>query len=288
VRGILLVDKPEGETSFSSLGPLKRALGTRKIGHTGTLDRFASGLMIVLVGQYARLSQWFSGLDKTYRARIAFGKETDTLDPEGRIVAEGPLPSEDALREALPRFVGELAQRPPEFSAVHIQGRRAYQRKLSGEDFELPLRNITIRSIDFLGYRDGDLDLRVSCSKGTYIRSLARDIAASLGSRAHVKTLRRERVGPFCVEGALPPTSIDATSPRELLPAEASALGLKPSSLTDAGIDAVIKGRPLFPECFASTPIRGKELALYWGSKLVAVASLGNRGTSYACVLDDA
>jgi tRNA pseudouridine55 synthase len=175
--GIVFLKKSSGMTSFFALGYLKRALHTKRIGHAGTLDRFAEGLMIAAYGPYTRLMPLFVGLDKRYRALFEFGKETSTLDPEGDVTAEAPLPSEEEIRARASGFTGSMRQRPPAFSAVHIDGKRAYSRALKGESFEVPERGITIYSFDILDWTPPYLDVDIRCSKGTYIRSLARDFA---------------------------------------------------------------------------------------------------------------
>jgi tRNA pseudouridine55 synthase len=201
-EGIILLDKPPGQTSFQSLGFLKRCLGTRRIGHAGTLDKFAEGLLIVLAGRMTRLCPLAMSLDKEYAAVITFGRGTDTLDPEGEVTAEGPIPSREDLEAVLPEFLGTLSQVPPVYSAVHVNGRRASEAARRGETVTLTPRTVRIDRLDLTEYRPPDAHLRISCTKGTYIRSLARDIAARLGTCAHVSRLRRTRIGGFSVDDA--------------------------------------------------------------------------------------
>jgi tRNA pseudouridine55 synthase len=182
--GIILLDKEPGCTSFQALSGLKRKLGTRHIGHAGTLDKFAEGLLVVLVGPCTRLAPLLQGLDKEYVARIRFGIETDTLDPEGEPVAEAPVPELETIQSAFPKLTGEILQVPPAYSAVHVKGARASKLARKGLTPELTARTVRINRIDLLGYDPPDLMIRVSCSKGTYIRSLARDLALLCGSRA--------------------------------------------------------------------------------------------------------
>jgi len=132
--GIFLLDKARGMTSFQSLGQVKKNLGIKKVGHTGTLDKFAHGLMVIVSGRFTKLAPFFSGLDKVYEAEICFGKETTTLDPEGEIVAEADIPDFAIIKSELENFKGSIKQRPPRFSAIHIDGKRAYQRTLNGEE----------------------------------------------------------------------------------------------------------------------------------------------------------
>ena len=212
--GLVLLRKPAGLTSFSSLENLKRRLGTRKIGHTGTLDKFAEGLLVVLVGKYTRLASFLSDLDKRYQADIEFGKETDTLDPEGTVIQEAPIPSYEMILEKSRSFVGLVNQQPPEFSAVHIAGERASKRMRRGEFPVMPMRTVRIKSFTILNWSNPILTVDISCGKGTYIRSLARDLGQACESRAYVRKLLRTEVGPFSLDEAR--TSSDLES-NELL-----------------------------------------------------------------------
>lgn len=195
VKGFVLYRKQAGLTSFQSLGVIKKIYNTKKVGHTGTLDKFASGVMVVCLGSYTRFASFITDQDKTYRAVIQFGTQTDTLDPEGAVTATGHIPVYADVLETLPSFEGQQEQFPPKYSAVHIHGKRAYERIRDGETFQMPSRDITIHEIQPLAYQNGQLTVRIRCSKGTYIRSLARDIAASLGTVGYVAELEREKVG---------------------------------------------------------------------------------------------
>ena len=205
IDGVLPFAKYRGETSFRSLWRVKRALGTKKLGHTGTLDSFADGLLVVLSGSYTRLVPFITACDKEYIARVSFGVETDTLDPCGSILATGSIPSLRDLEDSLPRFIGSIMQSPPEYSAIHVDGARASDLARKGDPRVLPSRPVTIKKINIVDSAlstGGTCDLLIECSKGTYIRSLARDIARSLGSVAHLSALRRTRVGPFTLDEA--------------------------------------------------------------------------------------
>lgn len=197
---VLLSDKKAGETSFKSLGEIKRAYKGSKVGHAGTLDRFATGLMLVLTGEATRLNPLFSGMDKSYRATILFGSETDTLDPEGEVVATAPIPDENCVREVVASFVGRQEQTPPIYSAIHVDGKRAYREARKGKDIEMPSREITVHSAKLESYTDGRAVVSFCVSKGTYIRSLARDIGIRCSSRAHLDALDRFELGPYSRE----------------------------------------------------------------------------------------
>jgi len=194
---VLLQDKAAGETSFRSLGRVKRDFKGSKVGHAGTLDRFATGLMLVLTGEATRLNPLFSGMDKSYRATICFGSETDTLDPEGSVVATAPIPSEETVRSVVSSFVKRQLQTPPIYSAIHVDGKRAYREAIKGRNIEMPEREITVYSASLESYDDGLAVVSFSVSKGTYIRSLARDIGLKCDSRAHLVQLDRFELGPY-------------------------------------------------------------------------------------------
>jgi tRNA pseudouridine55 synthase len=198
--GVVLLDKEEGSSSFSALGTLKHRFNTRRVGHTGTLDPMATGLMIALVGPATRCARFFSSLDKTYVADLTFGSETDTADRTGEIVRTAPIPSMQNAAKATDGFLGEISQVPPVYSAIHIDGRRAYERARAGEKVQIPARSVVIRKITSEIISDQTLRLTVTCSTGTYIRSLARDIGRAVESAAHLSALRRTSVGPFNVE----------------------------------------------------------------------------------------
>ncbi|MDR2897402.1 MAG: tRNA pseudouridine(55) synthase TruB [Spirochaetaceae bacterium] len=243
--GILLLAKQPGLTSFSSLWAVKRALETKKIGHTGTLDTFAEGLLVVLSGKMTRLVSHMTDFDKTYDALIRFGAETDTLDPEGEVVASAPLPDEKAFVEAVSGFVGEQQQLPPLYSAVKQNGRRMSDLVRSGESVEAAPRSVTIYAIEIVSFSGDHARIRVSCSKGTYIRSLARDIALACGSRGHLAALRRTSVGPFYLEDAVGFDGGEAT-PEAI---QAGLLRFTPELALRCGFEPVLLDtakRPLF------------------------------------------
>ncbi len=199
---VILVDKGEGITSFDCLGRIKHKVN-RKTGHCGTLDRFAHGLVVVLCGTYTHLVPAFMGLDKTYEAVIEFGRMTDTLDPEGEVLETGSIPEENTIREAVEALKGQILQIPPIYSAIHVNGRRSYQMARSGEEIELTPRPVTIYTAEILSWEAPLLRIRLEVSKGTYIRSYARDLGHACGSCAYVKELYRTKIGPFSVDEAI-------------------------------------------------------------------------------------
>ena len=205
---ILLLCKKPGLTSFGSLGQVKKAIHSTKVGHTGILDSFASGLLVVCCGRLTKLSSLITGFNKTYEAVIEFGKETDTLEYTGKITKEGKLPTLENLKKSIEKWTGTVDQVPPAFSAIHIDGKRASGLARDGQSVVLPSRKITVFSADILETvieNDFVKYARISftVSKGTYIRSLARDIAESAGSCAHLVGLYRKSVGSFKVEDSV-------------------------------------------------------------------------------------
>jgi len=214
--------KMSGMTSFSSLSVVKKLLSTKKVGHTGTLDSFADGLLVLVTGKMTHLASFIEAKNKEYEAIICFGKETDTLDTEGSIVCERSLPIYSDVLKVLKKFLGDIIQVPPKYSALHVGGMRASDIVRSGGEVNLASRKVCINdiSIERVCFHDESvffnpqdvselcdkkvnfLHIRVSCSKGTYIRSLARDIGLSCGSCAYLVALRRLSVGPFNLKNA--------------------------------------------------------------------------------------
>ncbi len=271
--GLVLLNKPEGVTSFQALGPLKKALGLRQAGHLGTLDRFASGLLPVLVGSSTRLAFLFEDADKAYRAVFFFGRSTDTLDPEGRVVAEGPVPSRDGIEQALESFRGPIQQVPPEFSAVHVEGQRAYRLARAGLRAELRARAVTIHRLEVLRYDPPELELAVECSKGTYVRALARDLGREAGSCAFVSRLSRTRVGVFHLEEAVAPRDFEASA--HLLPparflSRLGGIGLL--QLDPGWREQVLNGRPMRDQwCLSPARQDGQYAVLEADGRLLAM-----------------
>lgn len=202
IDGIVLYAKPSGMTSFQSLFAIKRALCTTKIGHTGTLDNFADGLLVVLANKMTKFVSHITAYDKTYEAIIRFGEETDTLDTDGTVTRTGTIPSKEAVQNAVNAFVGNISQVPPAFSAIHVDGMRASDLARLGKAPTLNARNITVYNNTLIEYKDGYAHIKVHCSKGTYIRALARDIACHAGTVAHLVALRRLSVGNFLLQDA--------------------------------------------------------------------------------------
>jgi tRNA pseudouridine55 synthase len=203
--GIMLVDKTEGETSFDVVRRARGVFQTRKVGHAGTLDPFASGLLIILLGQGTKLSNFLMSQKKLYQGTLLLGVETDTLDVTGRTTETRPVHEleRDEVLEKCRSLVGEIEQSPPLYSALRWKGQRAYKLARKGVDFDLPKRKVTIESLDVVFMNLPYVTIRTRCSAGTYVRSLAADIGSSLGTGAHLVSLRRLASGRFLSDQAL-------------------------------------------------------------------------------------
>jgi tRNA pseudouridine55 synthase len=206
---VLLIDKPAGITSFGVVARVRRVLSQQlgkkaKVGHTGTLDPFATGLMIIVTGKECRNAGDYSKLDKEYEAAITLGVMSTTGDPEGELTQiSTDVPTLDAVQAALQQFTGEITQRPPIYSAIKINGRRAYDLARKGEVFEMPERQVTVFSLDLIEYTYPVIKIRVHVSSGTYIRTLAQDIGAVLETGAYCSQLRRTKVAEYKITEAL-------------------------------------------------------------------------------------
>lgn len=213
-HGVLLIDKPVGISSFDVLRRLRRVLRTKKLGHAGTLDPFASGLLVVCAGEYTRFAGYMTEDDKVYDAEVALGAETNTDDLEGEVIAQAPRPDDwSAQLDALvPSFTGPLQQVPPQFSAIHVNGQRAYAMARRGEEVALAAREVVVHSLELQERLADGFRMRVSVSKGTYIRALARDIGRSLGCGGHLRALRRTASGPFEVRDAWSLEALEAAA----------------------------------------------------------------------------
>ncbi len=261
--GLVVLHKAPGLTSFRTLTAAKHAFGTKRVGHTGTLDKFACGVLPALVGTASRFSSFFMDLPKTYIATIRFGSTTTTLDPEGQPAGTGPLPRPEEAQRVAQSFIGEIEQLPPDFSALHVNGRRASDIARSGEKPALKARTVHIYDVQVLSSTETELRVRVNCSRGTYIRALARDIAERLGTVAYLSALERSAVGNFTLDRSVDPENInvkqDLRPIEEFLP-ELPAITLRkvPKNM----LDAVAGGVPLRPEMFVHRPTQPEISAL--------------------------
>ena len=211
--GLVIVDKPSGLTSHDVVARIRRLAGTRRVGHAGTLDPMATGVLVVGIGQATRILGHLALTEKEYRGTIRLGQATDTDDAEGQVIAEASAAgvTPDALRAAIAALTGEIQQVPPGISAIKVGGQRAYRLTREGAPPELAARPVTVSALDILDTRRSsgpagqellDVDVHVTCSSGTYIRAIARDLGAALGTGGHLTELRRTRVGPYLARDA--------------------------------------------------------------------------------------
>ncbi len=205
-EGLLLIDKPGGITSHDAVAMVRRALHTKKVGHAGTLDPMATGLLVLGVGRATRLLRFLGDLPKTYEGTMRLGIETATLDADGEVTAESSVEvTDDAVRSAMRGLLGDSLQSPPAYSAVKVGGTKLYEAARKGETLEAAPRPIHVDTFDLVAMRRSHADFRVVCGGGTYIRALASDVGRSLGCGAHLTMLRRTAIGPFDVSAAAPP-----------------------------------------------------------------------------------
>jgi tRNA pseudouridine55 synthase len=271
MNGILVVDKPSGPTSHDVVNRLRRLLGTRRVGHAGTLDPMASGVLVMLVGEATKLGPFATAHDKEYVARVAFGRATSTLDALGEttheaevpgwlreelaLAARGPLPATARVAEALTAELARTSQAPPVFSAIKVGGRKAYDLARAGEAPELAERPVEVHTLEVVGARHDDdqaaAELRVRTAKGYYVRSLARDLGERLGVPAHLAALRRTASGPFTLADATRLDDAERLSAAVLPLAESARRCLASAELTAIGAERARMGKALDASCFA-------------------------------------
>ncbi|HEX7878071.1 MAG TPA: tRNA pseudouridine(55) synthase TruB [Candidatus Eisenbacteria bacterium] len=273
---MLLVDKPAGPTSRATVDAIVRRFGRRDIGHAGTLDPFATGLLLVLVGRATRLVPWTQEWPKRYRAMIRFGEGTDTLDYTGTVTSRGDVP-EDLLARlpaAIAALTGEIRQAPPMVSAAKVGGRRLHELARAGEIVERKERERVVHAFDIIGFNSPDLEVDVTCSSGTYVRVLAESLGGALGVPAHLAGLRRTAIGPWPVEQALAPDAIEALTPPELVARTLIAPG---GILVDwptheaSGTDAIDIGHGRIPGVWTIDPPRFDRCRIVRDGSLLAL-----------------
>lgn len=220
LTGLLVIDKPAGLTSHDVVQRVRRAWRIKQVGHTGTLDPLATGVLVVCVGAATRVSEYLLGHDKAYRATIRLGVETDTYDAEGEVIATHPVDVPRAtLETTLEKFVGAIQQVPPMYSALKRDGQKLYELARAGIEVERAARSLTVYALDLLDFQPPDVTLEVRCSAGTYLRSIAHDVGEALGTGAHLIALRRTAAGPFRLEHAIGLAEFEAAVARDGGPA---------------------------------------------------------------------
>jgi tRNA pseudouridine55 synthase len=288
VDGVLVALKPAGPTSHDVVGLVRRLASTKRVGHGGTLDPFASGVLPLFLGRATRLVEYHLGDRKGYRATVCFGASSTTDDLEGELSpAAGPAPDRAAVEAVLPSFTGPILQRPPAYSAIKVAGRRAYAMARAGESVELTPRAVTIDGLVIIEWDGSDPEravavVEVRCSAGTYIRALARDLGEAVGSAAYLGALVRTASGPFGIDRAIPMDDIRAAAADGgerlealLLPIDAGLDALPELQATDVEVEALARGQFIRPSSLASAapgdgPIRVRDAA----GRLVAIATL--------------
>ena len=289
-EGFLVVDKAAGMTSHDVVAIARRALNTRKVGHAGTLDPMATGILVLGFNNGTRLLQYITDGDKSYSATIVLGASTTTDDHEGEVIAttDASAIDEADIKRVLGAMVGEIMQRPTNVSAIKVDGKKAYDRARSGEEFELPARKVTISQLDILDIRHRELttevDVEVTCSAGTYIRAIARDLGAELKVGGHLNVLRRSRVAGFTLDGV---STIDQLKSGDFTTLDLADVARATFSIRELELDEVNElsfGRPLKPnagdDIFAALSPDNRLIALLKNSldkaKPVAVFAAAN------------
>lgn len=280
--GFLPVDKPAGPTSHDVVAAARRRWGTRRVGHAGTLDPFATGLLLVLVGRATRLAPYLVGLSKRYTGTIRLGARTDTDDATGRVVEErsAQTVTDAGIGAAMEALTGEIAQVPPTYSAKKLGGQPAHRRVRRGEDVALAAQPVTVHRFAMTGRDGDDVTFDAEVGSGTYLRALARDLGASLGCGAHLTALRRTAVGPWRVDDAVPLAAVEDGSAELLSPSDALP-HLPHHAILPEERELIRTGRPI-PDGAAE----GEAVALMADGVLVAVAEAADGRLQPRVVLD--
>jgi len=291
--GVLIIDKPEGITSHGVVQRVKKALGARKCGHAGTLDPFATGVLVVMINDATRLAPYLTELDKRYRAVVKLGAETDTLDRTGKIHQECPVPhlTIDHIKKATEKFVGIQQQTPPAFSAKRVGGVRLYKLARRGKSRQTQPKQVHIYSIDVLEWlNEGNLlTMEVHCSKGTYVRVIARDLAKSLGTCGHLYRLTRMACGQFDLGRSIPLSLVgELSEPYEiskyLIPPSSALGGFDELWISKQGVVRLMDGARLEEGDLARLPLKLRDEVIYKAldetGELVALVRLDARGAS--------
>ncbi|WP_225410943.1 tRNA pseudouridine(55) synthase TruB [Stigmatella hybrida] len=286
--GVLVVDKPSGPTSFDVVRQVRTLLKVKKVGHTGTLDPMATGVLPICLGEATKVAGFVTEGDKAYEATVHLGVETDTQDAEGKVVAEAPVPPLTAalVENALASFRGTFAQVPPMYSAVKVAGKRLYELARAGEEVERASRQVTVYELTLRDFSATQLRLSVRCSKGFFVRTLAYDIGRALGCGAHLTALRRTASGPFVLAQALPLAELPALAQdreamaRKLLPLSAALTHLPELRVSAEAAVRVSHGVPL-----EALPLPGRIRVVGPEGALLAVAEVIRGRLSYLRVL---
>ncbi len=258
MNGFVVLDKPAGVTSFKAAAPLRRLFNEKKVGHTGTLDPMATGVLPVALGKAARFIDYLPDSGKAYIARFRCGITTDTLDITGTVLTERPADvAESDVLALLPRFTGEITQVPPMYSAVSVNGKRLYELARRGIEVERQERRVTIDTLELTGVYGAEFEIAVSCSKGTYIRTLIADLGEALGCGAVMTALRRTRANGFSMDDALTPEQVEALGEKAVLPLEHPFRCYGEVRVTEAQANRFRNGGELFTQRLKGEPKAG-------------------------------
>jgi len=275
--GVVVVDKPKGKTSHDVVAMMRKRLSTRRVGHAGTLDPMATGVLVIMVGEATKLGPYLTADDKRYEAEVTFGRGTDSLDADGEVVAEAPLPEwwaaegETRLRAALEAETSRAEQKPPALSAIKVKGKSAHKRVRAGETVDLPPRPVAVRKLGLHGI-DGDrARINVDVAKGYYVRSLARDLGEALALPSHLTALRRTASGTFLLDEALAPEMV--TEERLVPLAQAAARALPTRRLTAVGVAHAQCGGPMRDGDFEEIGPEGASAWLGPDGRLIAIGT---------------
>jgi tRNA pseudouridine55 synthase len=288
--GILVVAKPPGPTSHDVVALVRRLAATKRVGHGGTLDPFAAGVLPVFLGRATRIVEFHMGDRKAYRATVCFGASSTTDDLEGELTpSDGPAPTREAVEAALPARTGTIRQRPPIYSAIKLDGRRAYAIARAGETVELAEREVTIHRLELMSWDGSDPDrpvaiLEVECSAGTYIRALARDLGSGLGSAAYLGALTRTASGPFRIDASIALDDVRAAAAagpeglrEHLLPVDSGLDAFPVVALNATEVAAVARGQFVRPESGIAGPAERYRLVGPDGGLVAIAAAQGDR-----------
>lgn len=282
VDGLLILDKPSGQTSNKCLQQVKHLLRAAKAGHTGALDPLATGVLPLCFGEATKVSQFLLDSDKVYRAQIKLGITTTTGDSEGDVLSTTPVPalSTAQIAAVLAKFRGVITQQPSVYSALKQNGVPLYKLARAGKEIEPKFRDVTIHKLDLLAFAGDTLEIEVSCSKGTYVRTLAEDIGKALGTGAHITALRRLKAGPFALEGSLTMTEMEALAATgaldgRLIPLDQAVANL-PSVQLDAEQTRCLRQGKAVPLADAVTV---PDIRVYWGDEFIGLGEIDAGGT---------
>lgn len=278
MQGLVLLDKPEGISSFGAVAAVRKIFNQKRIGHTGTLDPFATGVLPILLGRATRLSSYILESDKSYLAEIKLGITTDTLDITGTVLSEKTVNINiEQIEDVLKNFRGKILQQPPMFSAIHQDGVRLYQLARQGKTVERPKREVEIFSNQIVDFNKDTLLLSVDCSKGTYIRSLADDIGKALGCGATVSKLRRTRSSNFSIEQCVTLEQLKEQPEKYILSAENAVSHLDSVNVTDNQAKRILNGGAIFLSRCGAQNIDEKLYKIMYNKQFIALGQVNSK-----------